>query len=157
MTAKTQELHEKEIKLAAAKLHRVLLIAVRDELQRMLDLIPRRRNMHQHREFFGLTKALTYIDIGLTRNEGVPFDVMAPLLGKPGLLRTDETIEDLEIDCEELREHVKKWPTPSTKNKFKFIGRPDKHHRDGRYLEPGDVVSLSESAATALADLFEAV
>lgn len=157
MTAKTQELHDKEIKLAAAKQWRVTLIAVRDELQRMLDLIPRRRSMLQHREWFDLTNALKYIDIGLKRNEGIPFDVMTPMVGRPGLLQTDATIEDLEADCEDLREHVKKWPTPDAKNKFKFIGRPDKHHRDGRYLEPGDVVSLSESAATALGDLFEPI
>jgi hypothetical protein len=157
MTAKAVELAEKEIRLENARQWRVKLIAVRDELQSMLDRIPRRRNIVQHREYFSVTNALKYVDLGLTRNEGELFPCMAGMMGKPGLLRTDATIEDLEAECEELRAHVALWPTKDTKNKFKFIGPPDKHQRDGRILEAGDICLLSESAATALADFFELV
>lgn len=157
MTAKTAELHEKETKLAALKQWRSTLIAIREELQRRLDLVPRRRNAVQHRQYFDLTEALKYIDLGLTRNEGVPFDVMAPMMNKPGLLRTDATIDTLDTECKALRKWVKRWPTPDTKNKFKYTGRPDKCFREGRLLQPGDVVSLSESAALANADMFAPV
>lgn len=157
MTAKTLELQEKETKLAAAKQWRSTLIAIREELTRRVDLLPRRRNAVQHRQLFDLTEALKHIDTGLTRNEGVPFDVMAPMMNKPGLLRTDAAIEDLDAECKALRKHVKRWPTPDTKNPFKYIGRPEKCFREGKYLEPGDVVSLSESAALANADMFAPV
>ena len=88
MTAKALELQDKESKLAAAQQWRSTLIAIREELTRRVDLLPRRRNAVQHRQHFDLTEALKCIDTGLTRNEGVPFDVMAPMMNKPGLLRT---------------------------------------------------------------------
>jgi len=157
VTAKTLELQEKETKLAAAKQWRSTLIAIREELTRRVDLLPRRRNAVQHRQHFDLTEALKCIDTGLTRNEGVPFECMAAMPNKPGLLRTDATIDTLDAECKALRQWVKRWPTPGTTNKFKYTGRPDKCFREGRYLEPGDVVSLSESAATANADMFTPV
>lgn len=49
MTAKAVDLAEKEIRLENARQWRAKLIAVRDELQSMLDRIPRLRNIVQHR------------------------------------------------------------------------------------------------------------
>jgi hypothetical protein len=157
MTAKTLELREKETKLADAKQWRSTLVSVQTELQRLLDLLPRRRNFAEHQRFQELTEALKLIDIGLTRNERVLLDVMQPLVSRPGLLRTDATIEELGAECKALRKHVKRWPTPDTQNKFKYTGKPNKCYREGKYLEPGDVIVLNESAATALADMFAPV
>jgi hypothetical protein len=42
------------------------------------------------------------------------------------------------------------WP-----RKYRFTAKFGKHQQDGRYLQPGDVVMLTESQATAWADRFE--
>lgn len=158
MTSAQTELFEKEKQLAAAKTWRSTLISVRDELQRKLDLLPRfGRTRFDHRDADFLTKALQLVNVGLTSNEGEPFPIMAPLVNRPGLVKTDETITRLEKECASLRDYVKWWPTPDTKNEFKYTGRPGKCTIGGRYLEKGDVVALSETQFEAMHDRFEPI
>lgn len=157
---KTEELRAKEEQLVALKQWRTVLSKIVGELQRMRDLLPRRRDRFQHIEYDRLTSALRYCEIGLEKQNGVafvPFDLMAPMVGKPGFEETDDRIEALEAECTELRKWVKRWPTPDTTHEYRYTGRPDKTSIDGRYVEPGDIVPLTETRALALADRFEPV
>jgi hypothetical protein len=161
---KVEELQAKTEELVKLKQWRPVLIKIQAELQKLLDLLPRRRNMTQHAQYDELTKALKLVNVGFTyergtkgATEGIPFAIMTPMEHRPGLEETDARIKILTDECRELRAYCKRWPTPDTKNKFKYIGKPNKHAQDGKYLEPGDEVLLSESAALSLADRFEAI
>lgn len=160
MTPKQQELLDKQTKVAALKQWRTTLVSIQSELQRMLDMLPRRRDRFQHNQADELTRALKYVEIGLAKQNGVafePFPIMRPMIDKPGLEETNLRIEILEEECADLRDHIKLWPSVSATNKFRYVGKPDKHTVDGRFVEPGEIVELSESAAQAFRDRFEIV
>lgn len=160
MTPKQQELLDKQTSLAALKQWRTTLVSIQSELQRMLDMLPRRRDRFQHNQADELTRALRYVEIGLAKQNGVafePFPIMKPMVGKPGLEETNLRIEILEDECADLRDYVKLWPNASATNQFRYIGRPEKTTIEGRWLEPGDVVTLNETQAHAMRDRFEVV
>lgn len=161
---KAEELKAKTDELVKLKLWKPALIKIQQQLQKMRDLLPRRRDRFQHMEFDTLTSALKMVENGFEYdmftnkpNHGIPFDFMACMNKRPGLIETDERIAQLEDECKELRAYCKRWPTADTKHEYRYTGKPDRHTQDGKCLERGDVVLLSESAALALADRFEAV
>lgn len=148
--------------LVKLKQWRKVLIKLQGELNKLRDLLPIRRDRFQHMEFDNLTRALKNIDDGLTYDTFsntpiIPYDFMKVMVKRPGLTETDIRIEQLEADCKEWRAYEKRWPTPDTKREYTYVGKPYRHTQDGKVLEKGDVVLLSESQALALADRFEAV
>jgi hypothetical protein len=157
---KVDELKAKTEELVKLKQWRPALITIQQELQKMLDLLPRRRDRFQHMKFDTLTAALKDVQNGFAydmfTNEpsaGIPFEFMTCMNKRPGLQETDARIEILTAECKELRADLKRWPTPDTKHQYRYTGR-DYKHAD---LVKGDVVLLSEGQALAFADRFEAV
>jgi hypothetical protein len=161
---KAEELKAKTDELVKLKQWRPVLVKIQAELQKMLDLLPRRKDRFQHMESDRLNSALKSVAQGFSYDmftnepsEGIPFPFMNVMNKRPGLEETDVKIAILEEECKELRAYCKRWPTPDTKHQYKYVGKPDRHTQDGKLLERGDVVLLSETSALALADRFEAV
>lgn len=148
--------------LVKLKQWRPVLLKIQAELQKRLDLLPRRRDRFQHMEFDTLTRALKNVEHGLTYDTFsntpiIPFDFMNVMVKRPGLIETDLRIAQLEADCKQWRAHERRWPTPDTTRDYRYIGKPDRHTVDGRFLDKGEVVPLTETQAVAFADRFEPV
>jgi hypothetical protein len=149
--------------LVKLKQWRKVLINLQAELNKMRDLLPIRRDRFQHMEFDNLTRALKNIDQGLTVDTFsgtpiIPYDFMKVMVKRCGLIECDVRIAQLEADLKEWRAYERRWDSPDRRHQYRYTGKPYRHtHDDGKVLEKGDVVLLSESQAQALADRFEAV
>ena len=149
--------------LVKLKQWRPVLLKIQAELNKMRDLLPIRRDRFQRMDFDMLTRALKNVQNGLTVDwfsnmPFIPYDFMKCMIKRPGLVETDLRIAQLEADCKEWRAYERRWDSPDRKHQYRYTGKPYRHtHDDGKVLEKGDVVLLSESQALALADRFEAV
>lgn len=156
-----EQLRAAETELVKLKQWKPLLLKIKAEIQKEIDLLPRRRNLIDHAKWVQLTAALQVVDNGFTYDVSAKFPneailpVMEPMLRRPGLIETDERIARLEADCKEWRAHEKRWPTAQTRHSYRYTGRPYKATFDGKELVPGDIVQLSEGQAIAWADRFE--
>ena len=109
-----------------------------------------------------LEHALWQLENGVTWEQGIAFPALELLVGKPGLRQLRVQKGRLEREVEQLRDFEAKWPTPETKRKFRYTGKPNKFRWPTdedpyRHLERGDVVELSKTRALAMRDMFEAV
>jgi hypothetical protein len=104
-----------------------------------------------------LRLTLQQLQRGASRTEGIAFEEVVPLAGKPGLIATRRTVERLRAERETVRALLERWPDDNTTHLFRYTGRPFMSRIAGRYLEPGDVVPLALTTATACADRFEPV
>lgn len=135
---------------------------VKAEIQKEIDLLPRRRNLIEHAKWVQLNEALAIVDNGFTYTvtpkfpDQPVFPGTEPMLRRPGLIETELRIAQLEADCKEWRAWEKRWPSADTKHDYRYTGRPYKATVDGKELVPGDVVKLTENSAVAWADRFEA-
>ncbi|MFA5907303.1 MAG: hypothetical protein WC815_00845 [Vicinamibacterales bacterium] len=109
-----------------------------------------------------LEHELWQLENGATAEQGISSPELELLVGKPGLRWLRVQKGRLEREVEQLRDLEAKWPTPETKCKFRYTGKPNKFRWPTdedpyRHLERGDVVELTKARAMALRDLFEAV
>jgi hypothetical protein len=121
---------------------------------------PAERSRMQH-----LRETLQQIDRGVYPTEGTdPVldalvrhpDVVSLRLQAPGLQSVARLLERLERqkaeEAAQATDDALGWPRP-----FRYIGKPNRAWRDGRYLRPGDVVDLTKSQAQNWSDIYEAV
>ena len=159
-----EQLREAELRLVKLKQWKPVLLKIQQELQKMRDLVPVRRTTFQQHELNTITRALSEVENGFSYDtftnspsQGIAFPFMACMNKRPGLIETDERIAIEEANCKKLRAYCKRWPTPDTKHKYQYVGKPYRHTIDGVPLEKGAVVLLGERQALAFADRFEAV
>lgn len=91
---------------------------------------------------------------GLTHEMGAKDPRVAARTGKPGLNTLNYLVVRLEDKLKKLQEREAQWPTPETRHPYRYVGKKYKHRQDGIYLEPGAVVELSETQASAWRDRF---
>jgi len=94
---------------------------------------------------------------GIRERDGLVFAELLPRVRKPGLARLDVRIRQAEAEITRLRDYLARWPSDATTHAFRYTGRHGRHEHNWRYLEPGDVVELNESRASAWADRSEPV
>ena len=96
---------------------------------------------------------LLYLTRGVTLHDGISNERLKDRIGRPGFSQ----LQRLEAKLLDLRERAlarekEQWP-----RNFRYTGKSGRSMVEGRYLETGDVVSLTEAQATAWADRFEEV
>ena len=91
---------------------------------------------------------------GFTHEMGAKDPRVAARTGKPGLNTLNYLVVRLEDKLKKVEEREAFWPTPETRHPYRYVGKKYKHRQDERYLEPGEVVLLSETQASAWRDRF---
>lgn len=112
-----------------------------------------------------IRETLRQIDHGLHPEEGTDPDLDALVrdpdvaslrLAAPGLASLGRLLARLEKqqadEAAQQADDAMPWPRP-----FRYVGRPNRVWRDGRYLRPGDVVELTKAQAQNWSDLYEPV
>lgn len=126
-------------------------------LETKFRMTPDDRRRRQH-----LRETLVQIDHGLHPNDGTDarLDALlrAPLpaslgLACPGL----QSVRRLIATLEQRRDEAAKKAAIVWPRRYRYIGKPRKTAWGERYLQPGEVVELTESRAAAWADRFELV
>jgi hypothetical protein len=113
-----------------------------------------RLNQVQQAEAADVRTDLFYLIHGFTSDVSISDEELRRYVGLPGLAAADRLIARLDkLHADETARLAHVWPRA-----FRYTGRPGEFGwRDNRYLEPGDVVELSEDAARSFADRFEPV
>jgi hypothetical protein len=112
----------------------------------------------EQREHDSLKITLRQLENGVRSTEGIWFpDALAPVMDRPGIAETRRAIERLQREREECNALLQRWPTREVMHKFRYNGPRHKHVHDGRRLEVGDIIELTESQAHAWCDRFEPV
>jgi hypothetical protein len=106
-----------------------------------------------------IREARRQVQEGIDQASGLAFpELMQSMVGLPGLRTARRLIERLEAATAAAQERAARWPTPDATRPFRYVGPRFKTTWDGdRYLEPGEVVALTEQQARAFADRFEQV
>lgn len=103
------------------------------------------------------TLDLMLLTRGFTHEDGINDPTLTHRMNRPGLAELQRLesrllgLRDRAIE-REREKSSSPWPRP-----FRYTGKPGRMQIDGRHLETGDVVSLSESQATSFGDRFEEV
>lgn len=119
---------------------------------------PHPEGAFEHYRADTLRDALRQLEEGVRANDAVAFDELRPLMGQPGTPQLQRMLEDAQRERPECMRVIERWPTADTTHAYRYVGLPFKARwEDGRYLEPGDVVQLTEGRAAAWGDRFEAV
>jgi hypothetical protein len=166
MTTTTERLSTVEQQLATATTHRNVLHETQASVTRELEAIGRPTGGNNTR-WWSASKSRWLKSrracISLHPNRGYALPVMSTLVGKPGLLATEQTVAKLTAERDELRAHAARWPSPDTTHSYRYTGKLGDHrmfveatgeHKD---VAPGDVVQLNERQAFTWRDRFEAV
>lgn len=96
---------------------------------------------------------LQQLQHGVSSQDGVWFpEALAPIMDKPGIVRTRARIEDLQRERDDINAFHKRWPARD--GRFQYTGRPYKHVHDNRRLETGDIIELTQSQAESWRDRF---
>ena len=154
-TSEADQLIERDRELAELIKWEQTLLAVKQELAKERDALPKQRRPWEHSQFDLLSRAIGLVEIGVTPDD-VPHPVLSALVREPGLRDTRIFIARLTRECEELREHVARWPTPETTHPYRYVGRPNGRF-NGQELMPGDVLELTQTRAKNLVNIFEPV
>lgn len=154
--SKRDEYFAKQSRLADALLHKDALLKAKEAIEKDIAAIPfRTREASEHARRNQLVAALHDIQQGLDLDFYIGPLALVPRVGRLGVHDTEILIVRLERECADLYEHVTRWPTADTTHPYRYKGKPHKAQMGGKYLEPGDVVALNETSATAMADMFE--
>ena len=101
---------------------------------------------------------LTLLNHGVTRTDGVTHPELTGLIGHPGFSQVQRWMVRLDTLIEQARQREAAQADGPVLRPFRYTGRAGRHDAgDGHYLEPGDVVELTEAQATNFADRFEPV
>jgi hypothetical protein len=168
----TRTLYEIDHEIGLFEAGRALLQELRrtyEQRLRALEALPVLKRLARADEMSDVRLTLSQIDRGVEQNEGVDSkvwnvvaspEVRALRLRAPGLEPLERFLETLRAERAEAedRERAMTAEASAPPRRYRYTGRPGRHvMSDGRGLEPGDVVELSQRAATALADRFQPV
>lgn len=103
-----------------------------------------------------LREAITQVNNGVRRGEGVSLLIPNKIAGRPGLAEIDHRIAALVAEDKALRKYLVRWPDNATTHPYTFVGASHAYV-GGRRLEPGDIVQLNQSQAKGWADRFKPV
>jgi hypothetical protein len=92
---------------------------------------------------------------GVTSVTGQSRRIPFRMLGKPGLAQVKRDLMALTDEAKALRKHLDRWPDASTTHPYTYTGQPGLAYIEGRALEEGDVVQLTQTQASGWADRFK--
>jgi hypothetical protein len=139
------------------------LMALRDDvlarIQALDAIVGRRPTAKEREEHQSLENTLRQIEEGTEPGEQVDADLDEILMRAkmrafrfraPGLAPLRRLRESRQAERAALASRQQPWPRP-----FRYVGPIGKHQQNGAFVQPGDIVELNESQASAFADRFE--
>jgi hypothetical protein len=114
------------------------------------------RNRDEMMTFEEFTEALAELRHGgVTSVTGQSRRIPFRMLGRPGLGEVKRDLRVLTNEAKALRKHMERWPDPTTTHPYTYTGQPGLAYVEGRALEEGDVVQLTQTQASGWADRFK--